>query len=271
MFVSGRRRCVEVHLRFALDARRRHEQTIEAKAERGHVLAVRIEGHVGEPDVHRPDLHAKSVQDGRHHRLKHGGADALHATASPLLRGDLGRRGERCLFQRHRAALCGFGRPFVLRARRRGDGDALEGDDDGVHAEEGRLPRHLQLQERDGALAHGEGKFEVVERIGVQAHVLQTDDAAPKRHAELLPGKVRDVPPEEALETRRYEPLQHDARPAEGIYLRPVARSASAPSPAPPSLVDDREVGRRGDGAPWWRGAGVVEGGVRGIEIGAAR
>ena len=81
-------------------------------------------------------------------------------------------------------------------------------------------------------LAHGEGKFEVVERIGVQAHVLQTDDAAPKRHAELLPGKVRDVPPEEALETRRYGP-SNDAPARLRVYTSARSPDPSAPSPAP--------------------------------------
>ena len=168
-----------VRLGLALHLGRGDEEGIHPETERGDALSVVRLWHVGELDVHGAYFDAEAVEDRGHQGAKVGRPDALDAVASALPRRHLRGGGEGGALERERALRRGRRRPFVLGARRRGERDALEGDDDGMHAKQRRLPAHLELEERDGALANGERELQMVERVALQSHVLETNHAAP--------------------------------------------------------------------------------------------
>ena len=68
---------------------------------------------------------------------------------------------------------------------------------------------HLELQECDGALAHGEGELEVVEGVGPEPDILQPNHPTPQRHSKLLPRQIHDVLSQDPLEKRSEQPLKH--------------------------------------------------------------
>ena len=96
--------------------------------------------------------------------------------------------------------------------------------------QEHRLERQLELDQPDRPLANRERQLEVIERRGLQTDVLEPHHPAPHSDPQLLPGQVDDVLPQEALQQRSEEVLEHHPRDP-GAGASP--RVSAAPLPGP--------------------------------------